>query len=70
MPKRKTAMSKDRAAYSITDFCEAHSISRTTFYLLQKEGKAPRVMSVGNRRLISQEAAADWRRECEAACTQ
>ena len=49
------------AAYSITQFCAAHSISRATFYNLVKAGASPRIMQVGKRRLISREAAADWR---------
>jgi predicted DNA-binding transcriptional regulator AlpA len=53
-------------AYSIAAFCAAHAISRATFYNLQKEGKAPRLMHVGSRRLISREAAAQWRRERES----
>ena len=50
-----------KATFSIDEFCEAHNISRSTFYNLQKIGKGPRLMTVLNRRLISAEAAADWR---------
>lgn len=56
-----------RAALSIIEFCRAHGISRPTYYNLKKKGLTPREMEVGARRLISQEAAADWRREREAA---
>ncbi len=52
--------------YSVDDFCKAHGICRATLYNLWKSGKGPRVMRVGRRRLISDEAAADWRREMEA----
>jgi hypothetical protein len=34
---------------------------------MQREGRNPRVMRVGTRRVISQEAAAEWRKEREAA---
>ena len=54
-------------AYSIPQFCSAHSISRALFYLLLKEGRAPLVMKVGRRTLISTEAAAAWRRRMESA---
>ena len=56
-------------AYSIAAFCAAHHISRSSFYNLLKAKKAPRLMRVGSRVLISREAAADWRRarESEAA---
>lgn len=55
-----------RAADSIPQFCDGHGISRTHFYELVKQGKAPRLMKVGRRTLISVEAAADWRRRIEA----
>ena len=52
-------------AYGIASFCTAHGISRSTFYNLKKDGKAPRLMHVGKRVLISREAATAWRRERE-----
>ena len=54
-------------AFSIDSFCEAHNFSKAMYFKLQNEGHGPRVMRVGNRVLISREAAADWRREREAA---
>lgn len=56
-----------RACFSVDQFCSSHAISRAMLYKLWSEGRGPRVMTVGSRRLISQEAAADWRRECESA---
>jgi predicted DNA-binding transcriptional regulator AlpA len=53
-------------AYSIPQFCAAHSISRALFYLLLCDGRAPAVMKVGRRTLISSEAAAAWRKRMEA----
>jgi predicted DNA-binding transcriptional regulator AlpA len=57
------------AALTIPEFCQANRISRGSFYNLKKAGKAPRLMIVGNRVLISPEANAEWRiaREQEAA---
>ena len=55
------------AALSVGEFCEAHRISRALFYLLRREGSGPRVMNVGRRTLITAEAAAEWRRQMEAA---
>ena len=52
-------------AYSIKDFCEAHGISRNLFYNLRKQGLAPKLIQLGKRRLISEEAAAEWRRTME-----
>jgi predicted DNA-binding transcriptional regulator AlpA len=60
-----TQESADRLTFSIGEFCRTHGVSRAFFYKLAKEGKAPRIMRLGARRLISQEAAADWRRAME-----
>lgn len=56
-----------RKASSIDEFCAEHGISRAMFYKLRAQGKAPRLMEVGARKLVSVEAAAAWRREREAA---
>lgn len=52
-------------AFSISDFCLSHGISRAHFYNLSKSGDAPTIMRVGRRTLISAEAAAEWRRRME-----
>jgi predicted DNA-binding transcriptional regulator AlpA len=52
-------------ANSIPSFCRAHGISRATFYNLLKRGEGPIVMKVGKRTLVSDEAAAAWRRRME-----
>ena len=54
---------KDTA--TIPQFCDSHNISRTHFYELVKRGQGPRLMKVGRRTLISQEAAAEWRKRME-----
>lgn len=48
-------------AYTVLAFCKAHSISRSFFYELLKSGAGPRIRKVGNRTLISREAAFEWR---------
>jgi predicted DNA-binding transcriptional regulator AlpA len=65
--KRKSTPLAGRMAYTINQFCAAHSLSRTSFYRMRQRGLAPRMMQLGRRWLISQEAAADWRRAREAA---
>ena len=55
-----------RPAATVAQFCADHSISRTHFYQLIKDGKGPRLMRLGRRVLVSDEAAADWRRDMEA----
>jgi|GEM_PF-4894494 len=52
-------------AYTLAQFCTAHSISRSHLYTLISMGQAPAIMQVGGRRLISDEAAAVWRRRME-----
>ncbi len=54
-----------KAALSVAEFCKAHSISRATFYNQRKIGLGPRTIKVGSRRLITKEAAEEWRRRME-----
>ena len=53
-------MNNDRDAYPITEFCKRHGFSRSHYYGLPADER-PREMRVGNRVLISKEAAAEWR---------
>jgi hypothetical protein len=57
-------------AYSIRQFCEAHSISVDTYFRLQRADAGPATMKVGGRTLISVEAAAAWRRDRELAAQE
>jgi hypothetical protein len=50
-----------KLAMSIREFCKQHMISEDFFYSLQRQGKGPRMMHVGARRLVSVEEAARWR---------
>lgn len=52
--------------YSVAEFCQAHRISRGTFYKLLNEGHGPTTIKIGRRTLISNESAAEWRRRLEA----
>jgi predicted DNA-binding transcriptional regulator AlpA len=52
--------------YSVAAFCAAHGLSRAMLYLLLKDGKAPAVMKIGRRTLVSVEAAATWRKRMES----
>lgn len=58
-------MTVQKQSFSIKEFCELHAISRSFFYVLREKGKAPRLMKVGRRTLISAEAAAEWRKNME-----
>jgi hypothetical protein len=59
-----------RAVYTVNEFCTAHRISRSQLYKLWQAGVGPRIMRVGSKILITNEAAADWRSKREAASTQ
>jgi hypothetical protein len=56
-----------RKAASIEEFCEAHDLSRASYYNMRRAGIGPREMRVGSRVLISVEAASDWRLAREQA---
>jgi hypothetical protein len=53
-------------AYSIALFCARHGISERFYFKLKAAGRGPAEMQLGNRVLISREAAARWRAEREA----
>lgn len=54
-----------KLAFSICEVCALHGISRAHFYNLRKLGLGPVEMDCGGRRLISIEAASNWRRQRE-----
>lgn len=54
-------------AFTVPQFCDAHGISRALFYILQRDGRGPRIMKCGRRTLIARESAEAWRRQMEAA---
>ena len=57
-----------KSCYTVNEFCAEHGgISRVLFYKLLKEGNGPRLMKVGRRTMVTAEAAADWRKQMEAA---
>ena len=51
-------------AYGVEAFGKAHDLGRSTVYEEIKKGRL-RTFLVGKRRLISVEAAANWRRKLE-----
>jgi predicted DNA-binding transcriptional regulator AlpA len=56
----------ERDALGVDEFATRHGISRAYLYLLWKRGDGPRFMQIGARRLISREAALEWRQRMEA----
>jgi len=59
-------MSIDVATYSINEYCKREKISRARLYNEWKEGRGPRFYHRGSRRLITVEAADEYRRQLEA----
>ena len=57
------------AAYDLKGFLDDHNLSRSSYYGLKKRKLGPREIRVGRKILISQEAAAEWRREMENSVT-
>ena len=56
-------MEKD--AFTIPEFCTRHGLSRSLLYKQWASGEGPERMLVGDKVLISFEAAARWRAACE-----
>jgi hypothetical protein len=51
---------------SIRQFCDLNGpISPSTLRRLWADGKGPRFVLIGNRKMISREAAAEWRKSLE-----
>jgi predicted DNA-binding transcriptional regulator AlpA len=56
---------------SIKEFCRRHRIALSTFYELDKIGKAPRTIRLGSKiRRITYQAEANWLAEREAEAAQ
>lgn len=52
---------REPVVYTVEEFCDAHKMSRTTFFKLRRAGKGPTVKELGNKLLISRESAQAWR---------
>jgi predicted DNA-binding transcriptional regulator AlpA len=53
-------------SFTLAEWCAARKVSRSTFYILERQKKAPKTHRVGVKRLISPEADAAWLRAREA----
>ena len=60
-------MTNPTSALSVPEFCDAYGISKSFFYKLMRQGQAPATMQIGKRRLISSDAAEQWRKDMEEA---
>lgn len=52
--------------FSIDEFCADEGISRSMFYKLQSQGKAPETYHVGKLRRMTREAREAWRASRQA----
>ena len=52
-------------ARTVAEFCERNRICPSTYFKLRQLKKGPREMRVLGKVLITPEAEADWRRDCE-----
>jgi hypothetical protein len=50
-----------RCAFTVSEFCQAHRISRSKLYSEWKAGRGPKTKQVGVKIIITVEAAAEWR---------
>lgn len=51
---------KQKHPRSVDGFCKRWGICRATFYNLKKQNKAPAILRVGSRSIITPDAEADW----------
>jgi hypothetical protein len=64
---RALSSSAPQPSYTVREWCRLRRVSRSKFYELDADGRAPRTHYAGVKRLISPEADQDWIREQEAA---
>jgi excisionase family DNA binding protein len=57
-------------SFTIDEFCKAEKISRSFFYKLESQGKAPKTYTIGRTRRISLDARKAWRTAREAESEQ
>lgn len=68
MAKRISTREIAPKCYTVAEFCAAHRIGVTMYYALKKQNpsRAPDEIQLGDKRLITKEAAARWRAAREA----
>jgi hypothetical protein len=65
--KRAKPLQVERRALTIAEFCEAYHMSPELYFKLKREGKGPREMALGSKKLISLRSAEQWEIEREKA---
>jgi hypothetical protein len=64
--ERSPSREATRYAFTIAEFCDAHRISRSWLYQEWGAGRGPRVKSIGSKKIITAEAAREWREQNDA----
>jgi len=59
-PQQKEKILMSKQAYSISDFLEAYSLSRSALYRLWKEQRGPVTLRIGRKVIILVEDAKLW----------
>ena len=54
---------------TVTEFCEAFGISRSTWHKLKRQSKAPAIINIGGIQRIRREAIEAWLSENETPAT-
>jgi hypothetical protein len=57
-------------SFTILEWCAHRKVSRSMFYKLKSQGKAPKTHGAGAKQLISPHADAEWIRQREAEAEQ
>jgi predicted DNA-binding transcriptional regulator AlpA len=56
-------------SFTLQQWCDRHGISKAMFYLLRKDGKAPRIFNIGRCVRVSAQAGQDRVKAREEAAT-
>jgi hypothetical protein len=57
----------EKTARTVREFCVRNNVSVSMFYKLKRDGKAPRLIYIGTKPLITDAAERAWLRDLEAA---
>jgi hypothetical protein len=70
LPNLPVVPISEKTARTVREFCVRNNISVSMFYKLRNAGKAPRLIYIGTKPLITDAAEKAWLRELEAAAVQ
>ena len=60
----------EKILLSIPEFCAAYGISRSCLYNMMADGRAPKSVKIGKKRLISVAAAEAWLSDLEGSADE